>query len=147
MKNRFDSRNRDAREIVADLTKEKRRLAIVGSKNLEQAGRLVAGLRAQWSEIVELVGFEPERIVTGDAIGGAEKAARLLARSVTGKLAAVFHRADLLHRSQSEMFLNILLARTSDAALILATSGKPTCMPLRHSLTEWGKKYYQVEVG
>lgn len=148
--NTFDTRNRDAKAVVADLVamgKERCRLVIVGSHKLDPI-KTADALRDQWSTIVELVGFRPGRIVTGCAPGGAEKAARLVAKSVTGKLAAVFHRPELVHSIRdAEMFSNVLLARTGDVALILATSSKPTCTNLRRSLMEWNKGFHQVEVG
>ncbi len=150
MKNTMDSRNRDARAIVADLValgEAPCRLVVVGSHKLDPSATAEA-LRDQWSSIVELVGFEPKRIITGCAPGGAEKVARLVAKSVTGKLAAVFHRPELVNSAKNaEMFMNILLARTGDVALILATGTKPTCTNLRRSLGEWGKRSHQVEVG
>lgn len=147
MKNQMDSRNRDAKAIVSDLAAERGCLVVVGSHKLDPAATAEA-LRASWKPIVRMVGFEPTRIVTGCAAGGAEKAARLAARSLTGKPAAVFHRPDITHGSkQAEMFLNILLSRTGNAGLILATSAKPACVNFRRSMVEWGKKFYQVEVG
>lgn len=146
----MDSRNRDAKEILADLAvlgAEPCRLVVVGSHKLDPSDTASA-LREQWSSIVELIGFEPRRLITGCAPGGAEKAARLLAKQVTGKLAAVFHRPTMVNSAKTaEMFMNILLSRAGDAALILATSAKPTCMNLRGSLAEWDKRSYQVEVG
>lgn len=151
MKNRMDSRNRDAREIVADLDKVGRgpcRLTIAGSRKLDTSA-VADALREQWSQIVGLVGFEPKRIVTGCAPEGAEKAARLAARDVTGELAAVFHRSTMTHGpATAEIFLNILLSRAGDALLILAPNKKPACAKLRCAFAEHpGKKIYQVEVG
>jgi hypothetical protein len=149
--NTFDSRNRDAREIVADLValgKSPCRLTIAGSHRLDPSAT-AAALREQWASIVELVGFEPLRVVTGCAPGGAEKAARLAAKSVTGKLAAVFHRPDMVHStSAATMFMNIMLSRVGDALLVLEIGPKPTCANLRASFAEWpGKRIYAVEVG
>lgn len=150
MKNRMDTRNRDAKEVVADLAamgSRRCRLVVVGSHNLD-ASKTAEALREQWSSIVEVVGFSPDRIITGCSPVGAEKAARLVARSVTGELAAVFHRPELVHSIRNaEMFMNVLLAKVGDAALILAPSSKPTCANLRRSLGEWDKRTYQVEVG
>ncbi len=150
MKNTMDSRNRDAREVrdaLLAMGDGMRRLVVVGSHNLV-ADETADALRDQWSAIVKLVGFRPERIVTGCSPVGAEKAARLVAKSVTGKLAAVFHRPELVNSAKdAAMFMNIMLARTGDAALILATSSRPTCANLRRQLGEFGKRLYQVEVG
>lgn len=147
----MDSRVRDAREIVADLDAMGPgpcRLTIAGSRKLDTSA-VADALREQWSQIVELVGFEPRRIVTGCAPEGAEKAARLVARAVTGELAAVFHRSVLTHGpTQAEMFLNVLLSRAGDALLILAPGAPATCRKLRAAFAEHpGKKIYQVEVG
>lgn len=150
MKNQMDSRNRDARAVVADLKamgEHRCRLVVAGSHKLDPVETSWA-IREQWPEIVKFLGWRPERIVTGCAPGGAEKAARLAAKGVTGKLAAVFHRPELVHSArQAEMFMNILLSKAGDAALILATGTKPTCTNLRRSMGEWDKRSYQVEVG
>lgn len=150
MKNRMDSRNRDAKEIFADLDalgKKPCRLIVVGAHSLDPRATADA-LVDQWSSIVDLIGFEPKRIITGCRPVGAEKAARLTAKRVTGKLAAVFHRPELVYNAKAaEMFMNIWLARSGDTALILATGSKMTCANIRASLLEWGKKFYQVEVG
>lgn len=148
--NQMDSRNRDAAAIVKDLAalgREPCRLVVVGSHKLDP-GATADAIVDQWSAIVDLVGFHPKQVVTGCAPGGAEKAARLLAKRVTGKLSAVFHRPELVHSAKNaEMFMNILLAKVGDAALILATSTKPTCVNLRRSFGEWGRLSHQVEVG
>lgn len=152
--NQMDSRNRDAKLIFADLDalgRDPCRLIVVGSHKLDH-GQLADSLVDQWSSIVELVGFRPKRIITGCAPVGAEKAARLAAKRLTGKLAVVFHRpmftqAGFIQSAKTaEMFMNIWLAKAGDAALILATSSKPTCANLRGSLAEWDRRSYQVEV-
>lgn len=148
--NQMDSRNRDAKAISADLEalgRDPCRLVIVGSRVLDP-GQMAGALVEQWSSIVGLVGFRPKRIVTGCLPAGAEKAARLAAKRLTGKLAAVFHRPELVYNTKTaEMFMNVWLAKAGDAALILATGSKPTCANLRGSFAEWGKLSYQVEVG
>lgn len=153
--NQMDSRNRDAKLIFADLEalgSGPCRLVVVGSHKLDPAS-LADSLVDQWSAIVDLVGFEPRRVITGCAPVGAEKAARLAAKRVTGKLAVVFHRpmftqAGLIQSTKTaEMFMNIWLAKAGDAGLVLAPNAKPTCANLRKSLAEWGRRCYQVEVG
>ncbi len=146
----MDSRVRDAKDVLADLAalgKGRCRLAVVGSHKLSPSETAHA-LHEQWSSIVELVGFLPKRLITGCAPCGAEKATRLAARFVTGKRAAVFHRPTMVNSAKSaEMFMNILLARSCDAALILAAGTKPACVNLRLQVVDLGKKFYQVEVG
>lgn len=150
--NPMDSRNRDASEIIAAMEALGRemapcRLVIVGSHNLDPRETADA-LHEQWSAIVGLVGFRVQQVITGCAPAGAEKAARLVAKRVTGRLAVVFHRPDLVHSARdAEMFMNVSLAKTGDAAVVLATSSKPTCANLRRSFAEWGKRVHQVEVG
>ncbi len=148
--NSMDSRNRDAKLISADLGAMGRgpcRLVITGSRTLD-ARQTADALVEQWSTIVGLIGFKPTRLITGCLPVGAEKAARLAAKRLTGKPPAVFHRPELVASVRNaEMFMNVWLARTGDAALILATSQKPTCANLRGSFAEWGKHTYQVEVG
>jgi len=146
----MDSRNRDAKEVLADLVgmgSKPCRLTIAGSNRLD-ASATAAVLREQWSAIVDLVGFEPRRIVTGCCPAGVEKAARIVAKSVTGKLAAVFHRPELiLSVKTAEMLMNIMLSKGGDALLVLARGSKPACANLRQQFIGWQKKVYQVEVG
>jgi hypothetical protein len=153
--NKMDSRNRDAKLIFADLEAlgaDPCRLVVVGSHRLDPADTAEA-LCDSWDELVDLVGFEPKRIITGCAPGGAEKAARLAAKSLTGKPAVVFHRpmftpsGYIQTTKTAEMFMNISLAKAGDAGLVLATGSKLTHQNLRGSLWEWDKKTYQVEVG
>jgi len=148
--NKMDSRNRDAKLIFADLEAlgaDPCRLVVVGSHRLDPADTADA-IVEQWDAIVGLVGFRPRRIITGCAPVGAEKAARLAAKRLTGKLAVVFHRPELVHSvKNAEMFMNISLAKAGDAGLVLATGSKLTHQNLRGSLWEWDKKTYQVEVG
>lgn len=153
--NQMDSRNRDAKLIFADLEalgKEPCRLVVAGSHRLDP-GETADALVEQWSAIVELVGFEPKRIITGCAPVGAEKAARLAAKRLTGKPAVVFHRptftpAGFIQTTKTaEMFMNISLAKAGDAGLVLAVGSKLTCKNLRGSLGEWDRRTYQVEVG
>lgn len=151
MKNRMDSRNRDAREIVADMDAVGPgpcRLTVAGSRKLDTSA-VADALREQWPAIINLIGFQPAWIVTGCAPEGAEKAARLAARDVTGERAVVFHRSTMIHGpATAEIFLNILLSRVGDALLILAPNKKPACAKLRCAFAEHpGKKIYQVEVG
>jgi len=147
--NQMDSRNRDAKEILADLEamgREPCRLVVSGSRALDPE-QMADALTEQWSSIVELVGFRPARVVTGCLPVGAEKAARLAAKRVTGKLAVVFHRPDMVHSATAaEMLMNILLSKSGDAALILATNSKPACTNLRRQFAGWDKRVYQVEV-
>lgn len=149
MKNRMDTRNRDAKLVRADLEAMgpgPSLLVIVGNHGL-RAARTADALAGQWSEIVDLVGFTPRRIVTGCAPSGAEKAARLVARRVTGKLPVVFHRPDLVFGFQkSNVFLNIDLSRWGHALLVLAKGSRPICDNIRQMFNEWDKKFYQVQV-
>lgn len=150
MPNQFDSRVRLGTEVMADLMamgKDPCRLTVVGSHNLE-AKDVADGLREAWDGIVEMVGFTPKRLVTGCAPVGVEKAVRLAAKDLTGKLAAVFHRPDMTYgRKQADMFMNISLAKAGDALLILAPGTKPACKNLRLCFVEWSKPIHQVEIG
>jgi hypothetical protein len=148
--NSMDSRNRDARQIMEDLQKmgkEPCRLTIAGSHKLD-AKDAAEALCDAWDEITDLIGFEPKRIITGCSPVGAEKAARLAAKSLTGKLAVVFHRPELIHSvKQADMFMNVVLSKGGDALLLLANGSKPACKNLREQFQHWQKKIHQVEVG
>lgn len=147
MPNKMDSRERDAREIMADLAalgKDPCRLTIVGSHKLDSKQVGVA-LRAAWGDIVEVIGFTPKRVVTGCAPVGVEKAVRLAAKDLTGKRSVVFHRP-LMGAKNAEMFLNIWLAKAGDALLILAPGTKPASKNLRACFVEWRKPIHQVEI-
>lgn len=150
MKNQMDSRNRDAREIQTALEAlggDQCRLTIAGSHNLD-AGETANALRESWSDIVDMIGFEPKLIITGCRPVGAEKAARLAAKDLTGKLAVVFHRPELVHSiKDAEMFMNICLSKAGDALLLLSPGKKLVCKNLRQQFTQWQKKIHQVEVG
>lgn len=150
MANQFDSRVRAGTEVMADLMAmgaQACRLTIVGSHNLE-AKEVADGLREAWSGIIEMVGFSPKRVVTGCAPGGVEKAVRLAAKDLTGKLSAVFHRPDMTYGAKTaEMFMNVSLAKAGDALLILAPGTKPACKNIRRCFVEWRKPIHQVEIG
>ena len=104
-------------------------------------------VRAQWSRIKSMFGFEPVRLLTGCANVGAEKAIRLAAKSLTGKLAVVFHRAEVTYgKRAAEEMRDILLAQEA-TALLLLTTGKKTCKHARDTFSSRGKKVYEVEVG
>lgn len=149
MKNRMDTRNRSAHDIVAYLRSIKGRpclLAVLGSHAVD-AGELADALRSQWSDITGQVGFEPARLLTGCADGGAEKAVRLAARDVTGELAVVFHRAEITYgRKAAEEMRDLLLAQEADALLLL-TVGKRVCRHARERFGSRGKKVIEIEVG
>lgn len=148
--NQMDSRNRDAKLIHADLEalgKEPCRLVIAGSHHLD-ARETADALRESWDGIVKMIGFKPKRIITGCRPVGAEKAARLAAKDLTGKLAAVFHRPELVHNAKTaEMFMGVSLSCAGDALLVLSIGKKQTCKNLRQQFIHWQKKIHQVEVG
>lgn len=147
--NTMDTRNRSAFDVVGDLRALKRRpclLAVLGSHRVD-AGELSDALCLSWSVIQVQVGFEPVRLVTGCADGGAEKAARMAAKSITGKLAVVFHRAEVTYgKKPAEEMRDLLLAQEADALLLLAV-GKKVCKHASYLFAVRGKKVYEVEVG
>lgn len=155
MKNQMDSRNRSAALIVHDLRElpgsplvppGRRLLAVLGSHQFD-AGKLAEAMRRRWSTFTTVVGFEPVRIVTGCAPSGAEKAARMVARDVTGRLAVVFHRAEITYgRGPAEQMRDVLLAQEADALLVL-TTGRKVCAHARDRFRGHGKKVHEIEVG
>lgn len=148
MPNVMDSRNRSAFEIVADLKALGTvacRLAVLGSHDLD-ATQVSGLLTRSWSDVCDMVGFEPERVVTGCADVGAEKAMRLAAKEATGKLAAVFHRATTQFSvKQAEQVRDIILAQQCDALLLLTDGGK-CCKHARERFGSLNKRVYELEI-
>lgn len=145
----MDTRNRSAFDVVADLRAMKRRpclLAVLGSHNVD-ARELAAVLRSQWLAVQARVGFEVVRLLTGCADVGTEKAARLAAKDVTGKLAVVFHRAELTYgKKPAEEMRDTLLAQEADALLLFTTGSKRVCKHARERFSSRGKKIFEIEV-
>lgn len=146
--NTFDSRNRSAFEIVKDLRALGTiacRLAVLGSHGLD-AKQVSAAIGRSWSDVCDMVGFEPVRLVTGCADIGAEKAVRIIAKDVTGKLAAVFHRAEATYGpKEAERLRDIILAQQCDALLLLTDGGK-CCKHARDRFRSLNKKVFELEV-
>jgi hypothetical protein len=146
--NSMDSRNRSAFEIVADLKKLGTvacRLGVLGSHGLD-AKQVAGGLVRSWGDVCDMIGFEPERLVTGCVDHGAEKAARLAAKECTGKLAAVFHRAEATYGvKEAERLRDIILAQQCDALLLLTDGGK-CCKHARERFGSLNKKVFELEV-
>jgi hypothetical protein len=119
---------------------------VLGSHSLD-AVQTADALDQQWSAVIELLHFEPVRLVTGCADVGAEKATRLAAKRVTGKLAAVFHRAEATYGiKKAEEMRDVILAQQADALLLL-TAGTKVCRHARERFSSLGKKVYELEVG
>lgn len=131
-------------DVIGDLRAHHgMRVAILGSHQIP-AGRIAKALDQQWSTIVELLGFEPSMIVTGDADVGAEKAARLVAKKVTGKLATVFHRATTVYPLlQAEAVRDAILAQHTEALLVL---GKKCCKQARKHFHRYKRSVYEIEI-
>ena len=149
MKNQMDTRNRSGFDVVADLRKldRKRLLAVLGSHSIP-ANEVAKSLREQWSQVVGMVGFEPVRLITGCAPAGAEKAARLIAKSVTGKLAVVFHRADLVYGPKhAESMRDMLVVQEASVLLLLVTKPGQGLKNMRYLFPANGKKIHEIEVG
>ncbi len=147
MKNRMDTRNRSAFDVVADLRKigSARLLAVLGTHQVD-AGATSDALALAWPMIVGLVGFEPVRLLTGCSPSGVEKAVRIFSKSVTGKLAVVFHRAEITYGSKrAEEMRDILLAQEA-GALLLVTAGKKVCKHARDMFSSRMKRVYEIEV-
>lgn len=120
-------------------------LAVLGSRNVD-AGVLADAMRTQWPQFAAPIGFDPIRLMTGCAEAGVEKAARLAAKSITGKLAVVFHRAEVTYgKKPADEMMASLIAQEADALLIL-TTGKPICAFARSRFIAWNKKVYEIEI-
>jgi hypothetical protein len=143
-----DTRRCAAFEVVDALREQGkgRVLAVLGSHRVP-AGELSRTLRARWGDVVDLVRFEPERIVTGCAPAGTEKAARLLAPRVTSGRAVVFHRAEVTYgRKGGEEMRDVLLAQEA-TSLLLVTTGAPVCRHARERFGARMKRVYEIEIG
>jgi hypothetical protein len=146
--NQMDTRNRSAFDIVAELRAMKKPclLAVLGTHNVD-ASVLRSAVAAQWSRISGMFGFRPARLMTGCAGVGTEKATRLVAKSVTGELAVVFHRAEVTYgKKVAEEMRDLLLAQEADA-LLLVTTGKKVCQHARERFGSRGKRVFEIEVG
>ena len=146
-KNVLDTRTMRGDEVVAELRKTKGlKLAVLGSHQLD-AKAVASALIAQRDAIVDLVGKAPVRILTGCADVGAEKAARLAAKGITGNGAVVFHRPEITYGIKpAEQMRDVLLAQEGDALLLL-TDGKKCCKHARDRFTARMKKIYEIEIG
>jgi hypothetical protein len=146
-KNRFDTRNRGADEVFYDLrmmradAKSSVVLAVFGSNSVDPRG-LARALNAQWSAVVTLVGFQPQRVMTSCRDVGTEKAVRLAAKDVTGKLAVIVHRAEMTYgiKQADEMCCN-LVSREADALLMIGGGSKF----LRDRFAGWYKPIHEVD--
>lgn len=142
--NRMDTRERRADEIFAELRGTKGfKLAVLGSHSLD-ASAVADALAEKRDVIVELVGDEPVRLLTGCAPAGVEKAARLAAKRFTGKLAVIIHRAELTYgQKPAEKMRDTLLAQESDALLVIGGGNKHA----RERFEAHNKKVYEIEIG
>jgi hypothetical protein len=148
MKNQMDTRNRAADEIFAELRALRSKvggpcvLAVLGSHTVD-AQQLADVLRTQWSTLVGNVGFEPKRLMTGCVDVGVEKAVRLAAKSITGKLAVIVHRAELTYGVKpAERMRDTLLAQEADALLLFGGG----CKHARERFWGHGKKVIEIDI-
>lgn len=118
---------------------------MLGSQNI--SAEYAEALVANQDDIIEMVGARPARLITSCRPVGAEKVARLAAKALTGKLAAVFHRAEVTYGPKvADMMANVLIAQEADALLILGT-GNATCERVRARFEQNNKPVYEIEVG
>ena len=142
----MDTRVRNAVHVMMDLTKlEGPKLTVVGAHTIDPKATADM-LVEQWKDVVEMVGFEPVILVTGDADVGAEKAARLAAKRVTGRLAAVFHRTLAASMKQSEAYRDYHLVDYGAALLVLSDGTKRCCKHLRDQFDGRRKPVHVIEV-
>lgn len=145
----MDTRNRHSSLIWDDLKKYKRQciLAVLGSHNVP-AGQVAASLRERWPAVMAMIGFEPVRLLTGCAPVGVEKAARIVAKTVTGKLAIVFHRAELVYGVKAaEQMRDGLIVQEANALLLLSVRLGKGMKNIRYLFPANGKKIHEIEVG
>lgn len=148
MKNPFDTRVRGADEIFADLrmlrgdTKGPCVLAVLGTHKVDEKA-LADAIKEQWDEIVKVVGFEPKRIMTGCVDVGTEKAARLVAKKVTGNTPVVIHRPEMTYGvKEAEEIRDMLMAREADALLVVGKANKHA----RQRFIGWHKVVHEIEI-
>lgn len=150
VKNTFDSRNRNAGEIVGDLRALKKKrgepclVAVLGSHAVN-VKETTAYLRKAWPSFCSVSGISPARVMTGCADVGAEKAVRVAAKQLTGKLSVVIHRADYMGVSVAEVMRDTILANEADALLILTNGGR-VCRRARELFVERKKPVYELNV-
>jgi hypothetical protein len=142
----MDSRNTSAFDIVAELRKVKGfKLAVLGSHQLD-AKKVAHDLFDLRREVITgFVGHEPVILLTGCADVGVEKAARLVAKKLTGRLAVVFHRASFTFGAKkAEEMRDGLLAQEADALLIIG-KGK-VCQAAARLFGTFNKKVFEIEL-
>lgn len=145
--NSMDSRNRSAFEIVADLRLvDGLKLAVLGSHNLDWK-ETRAMLVKHRSTIVELVGDQPVRLLTGCRDSGAEKAVRFAARDFTTQLAVVFHRAELTYTAKAAEGMMLALLSQEANALLVLSNGAPVCANARSRFVARNKPVFEIEIG
>lgn len=150
MKNPMDTRVRNADEIFTELRMLRGNtggpvvLAVLGLHTIDPQA-LAKALPKQWDEVVEHVGFSPKLLMTGCLDVGTEKAVRIAAKKITGKLAVVIHRPTLTQGAKvAEEMRDTLMAREADALVVI---GKPTtCKHARERFVGWHKVVYEIEV-
>lgn len=146
MKNRMDTREREAGEVLNDLREIAGiKLAVLGSNNIN-AKLSADAIIEHRTEIVKMIGGMPTRLVTSCRPIGAEKAARLVAKRFTGKLAVVFHRAEITYGPKvADMMANMIIERECSCLLVLST-GKAVCDNLSTRFKQNGKPVYEIEI-
>lgn len=146
MKNRMDTRERGADVIVAELRElQGIKLAVLGSNNIPAKAAADAIIDHR-KAIIDMIGGSPVRLVTSCRPVGAEKAARLAAKRFTGKLAVVFHRAEMSFGIRNaDIMANMIIERESNALLVLST-GKKASELLSARFKQNGKKVYEIEI-
>lgn len=140
-------------DVVLGLAKldQRRILAVLGSHNVSVASA-ASMLVDNWKDVVDMVGFEPVCLVTGCWAGGVEKAARIVARTLTGRTAVVMRRNDDVPGWTSSMgdraperWRDIMMAQAA-TSLLLVTSGNNVCEHVRDRFAGWGKQVHEIEV-
>ena len=143
--NPFDTRNRPAGDVVADLrTLDGLKLAVLGSNDVPAKAAAEAFVEHRRA-IVDLIGGRPVRLVTSCRPVGAEKAARLAAKEFTGSPAVVFHRAEITYGVRpADMMANMIIAQEADALVVL-TTGSDVCGLVKARFESNGKNVYEIE--
>lgn len=140
MPNKWDTRERSAFDIVADLRKHKKanKVAVLGPHDVD-----ASALAEVLPDAIRSAVGDPDFILTGCADVGTEKAARLIAKKLTGERAVVFHRAHMVYGfKKAEQMRDILLAQESTSLVVVGTLNKHA----RARFRAHGKKVYEVEI-
>lgn len=126
-------------------------LVIVGDP-AAAPGAVADAIVRQWAEIARLVGFRPDRIITGRG-GGVEAGARLAAPRLRGAVGLVVVRRvagcrgrPLYGVTARDVFRNIDLSFGGDAALVIDAARRPRYRNLQEMMAGWNRQLHWASI-